>query len=318
MILVTGATGFVGQAVRSALVFQRKSLRAVSRAPREGYVSVGTMTADTDWAGPLQGVEQVIHLAARVHMLDDTAADPLPEFRKVNVDATLNLARQAVQARVRRFVFVSSIKVNGEGTEPGQVYRCDDEPHPGDAYGISKLEAEEGLRRLAVDTGLEVVIIRPPLVYGPGVKANFASMMKWLHRGVPLPLGAVTGNRRSLVAVENLADLIVRCTDHLGAVNQVFLASDGEDLSTTELLRRLATALGRPARLVPVPATLLGRTATLLGREEVARRLLGSLQVDSGKACELLGWRPPLTVTMGLTGTARAFVASLRENNKRT
>jgi nucleoside-diphosphate-sugar epimerase len=311
MILITGATGFVGQAVRSALVDCGKSLRAVSRAPQAGYVSVGAMTADTDWAGPLQGVEQVIHLAARVHMLDDTAADPLREFRKVNVDATLNLARQAVLARVRRFIFISSIKVNGEGTEPGQVYRSDDEPHPGDAYGISKLEAEKGLRTLAANTGLEVVIIRPPLVYGPGVKANFASMMKWLHRGVPLPLGAITRNRRSLVAVENLADLIVRCTEHPGAVNQVFLASDGEDLSTSELLRRLGAALGRPPRLVPIPPTLLRMSAALLGKGEVAQRLMGSLQVDSGKARELLGWTPPLTVTMGLTGTARAFLASL-------
>lgn len=231
--------------------------------------------------------------------MSDTAADPLDEFRRVNVQGTLNLARQAAAAGVKRFAFVSSIKVNGESTQLGAPFKADDVPAPNDAYGLSKMEAEHGLREIALQTGIDVVIIRPPLVYGPGVKANFAAMMRWLRRGAPLPLGAIH-NQRSLVALGNLVDLIVTCLMHPAAANQTFLVSDGEDVSTTELLRRMGNALGREARLLPVPASWLKMTAALLGRQDVAQRLCGNLQVDISKARTLLGWRPPVSVGEGL------------------
>jgi nucleoside-diphosphate-sugar epimerase len=224
----------------------------------------------------------------------------LAEYRRVNVDGTLALARAAAQAGVRRFVFVSSIKVNGERTPPGRAFRADDAPAPADAYGVSKWEAEQGLFALSRETGMEVVVIRPPLVYGPGAKGNFAALVRWVARGVPLPLGAVRHNRRSLVGLDNLVDLIVTCLDHPGAANEVFLAADGEDLSTADLLRRVGRAMGHPARLLPVPVWVLQAAAASLGKRAVAERLLGSLQVDGSKAGELLGWEPPCMVDEGL------------------
>jgi nucleoside-diphosphate-sugar epimerase len=249
-------------------------------------------------------VDIVVHCAARVHILNDQTADPLAEFRQVNVDGTLTLARQAAQAGVRRFVFLSSIKVNGEQSGDGLAFNADQRPAPSDPYGISKYEAEVGLRALARETGMEVVIIRPPLVYGPGVKANFLAMMRWLRRGVPLPLGGVTENRRSFVFLDNLVDLIVTCIDHPAAANQTFLVSDDEDLSTAALLRRMAAALGRPARLIPMPAGLITLVAKLIGRPGIAQRLCGSLQVDIGKTKTLLCWSPPVSVDEGLRITA--------------
>lgn len=231
--------------------------------------------------------------------MDDPSADPLTEFRRVNVEGTLNLARQAAAAGVQRFIFISSIKVNGEETAPGDAFTASDVPAPQDPYGLSKFEAEEGLRSLAQQTGMEVVIIRPPLVYGPSVKGNFASMIKLVQKGLPLPLGAIH-NKRSLVGIDNLVDLIIRCIDHPAAANQTFLASDGVDLSTTELLRSVVKAMGKPSRLVPVPASLLQTGAGLLGKKAMAQRLLGSLQVDISKTREVLGWEPPYTVEEGL------------------
>jgi len=242
--------------------------------------------------------------------MNEDAGDPLAEFRRVNVDGTLRLARQAAEAGVRRFVFVSSIKVNGEHSQPGHPFTADEIPAPGDPYGVSKCEAEAGLRALSQETGMEVVIIRPPLVYGPGVKANFLAMMRWLQRGVPLPLGGVTANRRSLVFLDNLVDLIVTCIDHPAAANQTFLVSDDEDLSTAALLRRMAAALGRPARLVPVPAGLIVFGAKLIGRPGIAQRLCGSLQVDIGKTKAFLGWAPPISVDEGLRRTAEHWLES--------
>jgi UDP-glucose 4-epimerase len=241
----------------------------------------------------------VVHTAARVHVVQEAAADPLEDFRRVNAQGTLNLARQAAAAGVRRFVFVSSIKVNGEATQLGSPFTADDLPAPLDAYGISKMEAEQGLRELAEQTGMEVVIIRPPLVYGPGVKANFAAMMRWLRRGVPLPLGAIH-NVRSMVALGNLVDLLVTCLKHPASAGQTFLVSDGEDVSTTQLLRRTAHAMGKTAFLLPVPASLLKWAAAIMGKREVAQRLCGSLQVDIEKTRRLLGWNPPLTLDQGL------------------
>lgn len=313
-VLLTGSTGFVGQALLARLAAQPALvLVAVSRRPAFGLpagvarAQVADIAADTAWQSILQGVQAVIHAAARVHVMSDKVADPLAEFRKVNVDGTLNLARQAVGAGVKRFIFISSIKVNGESTAPGKPYSAESQPAPVDPYGISKLEAELALRELAAETGMEVVIIRPPLVYGPGVKANFLSMMRWLSKGIPLPLGAIQ-NRRSLVALDNLVDLIATCVEHPAAANQTFMVSDGEDLSTRQLLRRMGGALGRPARLVPIPAWLLEAGASLLGKRALAQRLCGSLQVDISKTRELLNWSPPLGVDEALRRAAEHFL----------
>lgn len=312
MILVTGATGFVGGAAVDLLVKRGQFVRVatrrvgVSTAASAAIVTVGDMSAQTDWSVALAGVDAVVHAAARVHVMQDAAADPLAEFRRVNVHGTLHLARQAAAAGVRRFVFISSVKVNGEATDLGMPFSVDDMPAPLDAYGISKFEAEQGLREIAAQTGLEVVVIRPPLVYGPGVKANFQAMMRFLARGMPLPLGAIN-NRRSLVALDNLVDLMVTCIDHPAAANQIFLVSDGEDLSTTQLLQRMGQALGRPARLIPVPVALIKLGAGLLGKPAIAQRLCGSLQVDISKTRQLLGWTPPVSVDEGLKRAAEGY-----------
>lgn len=313
-LLITGANGFVGSLLCTEAAphfFVKSAVRSAQSLPANTEaVLIETIDNTTDWTTALRGVNVVVHLAARVHVMNDHSVDPLSEFRKVNVDGTLNLAKQAAQAGVQRFVFISSIKVNGESTELGQPFHADDEPQPMDAYGISKREAEDALRQLARDTGMEVVIIRPPLVYGAGVKANFRSMMRWLDKGVPLPLGAIH-NQRSLVALANLVDLIITCITHPAAANQTFLVSDGEDLSTSDLLRRMANALGKPARLLPVPAWLLQVGATLLGKRAVAQRLCGSLQLDISKTCQLLNWTPPVSVTDALQKTANAYRSSL-------
>jgi len=310
-VLVTGAGGFVGKSLCAELLRQGYTVRAATRSANtpgkaQETVIVDTIDRGTDWSDALRGIDVVIHLAARVHIMRDDAADSLAEYRKVNVEGALNLARQSVAAGVRRFIFISSIKVNGEGTLSGQPYTAEDQPAPVDPYGISKRETEDALRRLADETGMEVVIIRPPLVYGPGVKANFRSMMRWLDRGIPLPLGAID-NRRSLVALDNLLDLIITCMTHPAAANQTFLAGDGEDLSTTELLQRMAAALGKKARLIPVPVWLLSCAARVSGRQAIAQRLCGSLQVDIAKARTLLGWTPPLSVDEALRKTAQHY-----------
>ncbi len=308
-VLVTGGTGFVGRALIARLLQDPATeVVAPARAPERlpmtvRGVRIGEIGPATDWSGCLAGVKVVVHAAARVHMPDDNTSDPLAAYRRVNVDGTLGLARQAAEAGARRLVLVSTVKVNGEQTLPGRPFTADSQPEPGDPYGVSKLEAEQGLLRIARETGLEVVIIRPPLVYGPGVKGNFATLVRLVEKGLPLPLGAVR-NQRSLVGVDNLVDLIVTCMDHPAAASQVFLAADGEDVSTPELLRRLSAARGRRPRLVPVPPGLLMAAAAVLGRRGQARRLLGSLQVDISKTRDTLGWRPPLTLDEGL---ARCF-----------
>lgn len=306
-VLVTGASGFVGEATCSRLVTQGMNVvGAVRRLPVRplpgvDYRIVAALAASTDWWDALSGVDTIIHCAARVHVMRETADDPLVVFRVVNVAGTEQLARQAAMAGVRRFVFLSSVKVNGEGTVA--AYRETDIPAPEDAYGISKYEAELVLREIAQETGLEVVTVRSPLIYGPGVKANFRALMHAVVRGVPLPLGAIH-NRRSMVALDNVVDLIVTCIGHPAAANETFLVSDGDDISTTELIRRLAYAMGRPARLVSVPETVLMACATFLGKREVARRLCGTLQVSIAKVREVLGWVPPVSVDEGLRRTA--------------
>lgn len=317
-IIVTGASGFVGSGLVQRLT--RDTQHAVVAAYRK-LPSIPVADADlvrfdlSDGAATLgkmlEGIDAVVHLAARVHVMRDAAADPLAEFRRANVRSTLELARQAALAGVQRFVYVSSIKVNGEATLAGRPFRADDAPDPHDPYGVSKAEAEQGLWALAAQTGLPCVVVRPPLVYGPGVKANFRSMMGWLARGVPLPFGAIH-NRRSLVSRDNLCDLLATCVSHPGAPGHTFLASDGEDVSSTQLLRRLGQALGRPARLLPLPPPLLSVMLTALGKGDVAQRLFSSLQVDSSDAQRLLGWRAPLSLDEGLRQAALAFLAEAR------
>ena len=314
-VLVTGANGFVGTALCRSLAAEgrvvRRALRRRSGGPHSasfpGIVTVGDIGPETEWSVALEGVHVVVHLAARVHVMDETAVDPLSEFRRVNTVGTINLARQAAAEGVKRFIYLSSIKVNGETTQMGRPFTAKDPPAPIGPYAISKLEAEQGLMKLSFTTGMEVVFIRPVLVYGPGVKANFLSMMRWLSRGIPLPLGAIH-NKRSLVALDNLVDLVVTCIEHPAAANQTFLAGDGEDLSTTELLRRMGRALGKPAALIPVPARLLEGMAVLVGKRALAQRLCGSLQVDISQARDLLGWKPVVTIDEGLRKTARAFL----------
>jgi nucleoside-diphosphate-sugar epimerase len=315
-VLVTGATGFIGKALCQKLLAQQFTVRATVRRMDDGAYLLGCQTVlienvdgVTDWHSTLESIDSVVHLAARVHVMRDSVADSLTEFRNINVRGTLNLARQAAAAGVTRFIFISSVKVNGECTALGRPYSADDPPAPVDPYGVSKREAEDSLRQLAVETGMEVVIIRPPLVYGPGVKANFLSMMRWLNRGIPLPLGVVH-NQRSLVALGNLVNLIVTCIEHPAAANQIFLVSDGEDLSTTELLKRMGRMLGRPARLLPVSPWVLEASAALLHKRAVLERLCGSLQVDITKTRKRLNWSPPLTVNDALYATARHFLDS--------
>ena len=314
MILLTGGSGFVGRGVLE-LLSKHQPVRATLR---QLNIAGGTfhgvdfiqssLSMDQDWSSALSGVSVVVHCAARVHVMNKDAKDSLLEFRRVNVSGTLNLARQASKAGVRRFVFISSIKVNGECTDLGHPFTADQIPAPSDPYGVSKYEAEIGLKTLSKETGMEVVIIRPTLVYGPGVKANFLSMMNWLWRGIPLPLGGIAKNRRSFVFLDNLVDLINVCISHPAAANQTFLVSDDEDLSTAGLLDRMALALGRPSKLITVPTALITLGAKLIGRSDISQRLCSSLQVDIKKTKDLLGWSPPVRVDVGLRQTAAHFL----------
>ncbi len=315
-VLVTGANGFVGQALCEFLAHQKNAV--VAQIRQANTLSIDELTthniqrleADFTDISSLQqtllSVQAVVHTAARVHQLRETASDPLAAYRQINTQGTLALARAAADAGVKRFIFLSSVKVCGEFTQPRQPYTAI-QAAPQDPYGISKWEAELGLRDIAAKTGMEVVIIRPPLVYGPGVKANFLTMMRWLRIGIPLPLGAIH-NQRSLVALPNLVDFIAVCITHPKAANQTFMISDQHDVSTTELLQGLGQALKHPARLISVPQAFLEGGLKLLGKGGMVQRLCGDLTIDASPATELLDWKPPMSVQQGLQLTADHFL----------
>lgn len=308
-ILVTGANGFVGQAF---CIEARLRGMNVCGATRLAYkldrniksVAVGEIDGATDWALALEGCDIVVHLAARVHVMRDLSDKPLAEFRKLNVAGTEHLARSAVVAGVKRFVYISSIKVNGEETCNDQAYTEQSKPAPQDPYGISKWEAEQALHRVAKETGLEVVIVRPPLIYGADVKGNFAQMISVVRRGVPLPFASVN-NKRSLIYVKNLVDALILCATHPAASGNTYLVSDGEDVSTSDLLRKLALSMGRRPRLFLFPVFLLNLAAKVLGKSDQVGRLLGSLQVDSSKIRRELGWVAPFSLSDGLKATVK-------------
>jgi nucleoside-diphosphate-sugar epimerase len=313
-ILVTGANGFVGAALSVEALKRGMTIKSVARnaaklPDRVRHFEIGNIDGDTDWAAALRYVDVVVHLAARVHVMDDTSIDPLAEFRKINVQGTENLARQAAKAGVKRFVFASSIKVNGEQTVSGQKFSENDVPNPQDAYGVSKWEAEQVLHQIFRETGMELVILRLPLVYGPSVKGNFIQMMKAVSAGIPLPLASVR-NSRSLVYLGNLVDALITCATHPAAAGQTYLIGDGEDVSTPALLRQLAEALGVPARLLPFPPGLLKFAGRLTGKSAQVERLLGSLQIDSSKIRRELGWQPPFSMAQGLAATADWYRAA--------
>lgn len=284
----------------------RSSAGAAKLPEGTEVIQVDAIGPHTDWSGKLDGIDTVIHLAGRVHVMKETTDDPLSAFRYVNTAGTEHLARTAAKTGVRRLLYVSTIKVNG-GRTIGAPFTEEDEPAPEDPYAISKWEAEQALKRIREVTGLQTVVVRPPLAYGPGVKGNFLRLMQWVDKGIPLPLSMVR-NRRSLIALDNLVDVLVRCIESPQAAGQTFLVADGEDLSTPELIRSIAKALGRRARLFPFPSILLRLGTKLLMMEGVSNRLFGSLVVDSSKVKNLLSWGPPVSVHDGLQQTARWYL----------
>lgn len=314
-ILITGANGFVGGALVNSLLDTSHNVIACVRkniGPNLDceYRFIDRLDSTTEWSDILKDIDIVVHCAARVHVIDDKSADPLTEFRKINVKGTLNLARQAVEAGVKRFIFISSINVNGEKTEYERPYTVDSKPSPISPNGISKYEAEQGLLKIAEKTALEVVIVRPTLVYGDNVKGNFHSLMRWTYKGLPLPVGGIKNNLRSLVSLDNLTDFIITCMDHPKAKNEVFLISDDDDISTADLLDEIAKGLGVKNKAVNVPPKLINTAAGALGKSGVAQRLSGSLQVDISKAKDLLGWQPKYSTSESIQKTAKFYKAN--------
>ena len=308
-ILISGATGFVGQPLVAALRAQQcpvgRALRQAIADDEPGDVVVGDIGPDTDWLAALRDADCVVHLAARTHVLDERSADALEAYRRINVLGTIRLAQLAAAAGVRRLVFLSSVKVNGDATT-SRAYTENDAPMPQDAYGITKREAEDALHRIGSETRMEVVILRPPLVYGPGVKGNFLRLLRLIERGLPLPLASVD-NRRSLIYVENLVNAIIACVNAPAAAGKTYLVSDGEDVSTPALIGKLATAMGRSPRLLPCPVALLNLGAAMVGKRAAAARLTGSLRVDSSRIRAELGWVPRYSLDQGLNATAQWY-----------
>jgi len=308
-VLVTGANGFIGRVLCLALRQSGYGVREAVRNAAENrpdVIAVGNIGHDTHWTAALNGIRVVIHLSARAHILSDSAADPLTEFRAVNVEGTKRLAQQAAECGVQRLIFVSSIGVLGNSTELGEAFSERSIPQPKSLYAIAKWEAEEVLQQLHRETGLEIVVVRPPLVHGPGAPGNMARLLKGVYRGMPLPLANID-NHRSLVGVDNLASFLIRCVDAPAAANETFVISDEQNLSTTELIRLLADALNRPARLFPLPESAARMAARLVGKESMVDQLWGSLLVDSSKAYQHLGWKPPLTAAEGIKKMAQAY-----------
>jgi UDP-glucose 4-epimerase len=309
-LLVTGANGYVGSALCRALCDHQISfVGSVREKTAQSQIKIGNLTGATKWSDALSGCDVIIHLAARVHVMKDKVSDPIAAYRETNVAATMNLARQAVELGVKRFVFVSSVKVNGEVTKD-QSFTPHDIPMPIDPYGQSKLEAELALKELSHKTGLELVIIRPPLVYGPNVRANFLRLMRLVKSGMPLPFGAVH-NRRSMVALDNLTDLLIVCSRHPEAAGQTFMVSDDNDVSVSELIRMIASAMGKRSLLIPLPSSILTGAASILGKSEVANRLIGSLQVDISHTKATLGWKPIISMPDALHKTVEHFTSHL-------
>lgn len=309
-VAITGANGFVGRRLVADFAARGDSVRAAARRDQPALPAGASHVASPDldpganWYPVVDGMDVVVHCAARVHVMHETAHDPLELFRRVNVEGTATLAHQAGEAGVRRFILISSIKVNGEESAQGRPFRADDAPAPADPYGIAKAEAEATVQRIGRAFGMEVVIIRPVLIYGEGVGANFAALLAAVARRLPLPLGAVD-NRRSLLFVGNLADLVMRAAEHPDAAGAILLASDGDDRSTPAILREVGRVMGRRALLLPCPPALLERFAKLLGRGAAAGRLVRSLQVDISGTCARLGWTPPFSLSQGLAETVR-------------
>ena len=316
-LLVTGANGFVGRALCAEAAAQGMLVRGSMRHQYDlpagvERVVVGEIDEKTNWWGALNGCDIVMHLAARAHVMHESAKNPLEEFRRVNVQGTEHLARNAVASGVKRFVYVSSIKVIGEETLGGKSYAERDMPMPQDAYGVSKWEAEQVLHRVAEETGLEVVIVRPPLVYGAGVKGNFAQLLSVLMRGIPLPLASIR-NQRDLIYVGNLVDALIACATHPAAVGQTYLVSDGEGVSTPDLIRNLAQALGKFNLVFPFPIYVMRFCAGLFGKSAAVDRLTQSLQIDSSKIRKELSWKPPCTMQQGLQATADWYLQSIKK-----
>ena len=314
-ILITGSSGFLGSNIINKLELLDYNiisvLRKITSASSSNSMQIGEINGDTDYKDIFVGTDIVIHCAARAHIMNEEVADTLAEYRWVNVDGTLNLAQQAADAGVKRFIYISSIKVNGESTSGSVPFTEKDTATPIDPYGVSKYEAEEGLKKIAAETGMEVVIIRPPLVYGAGVKANFLNLLKLSSTKFPLPFGLVN-NKRSMVYVNNLVDFIVKCIDHSAAANQTFLISDNDDLSLSGLLQLIRKSMNKSARLIPVPIFLFKLAGLIFRKQDVVDRLVGDLQVDTSKAISLLDWKPPYTVEQGIQATVDSFL----ENNK--
>ncbi|WP_422410492.1 MULTISPECIES: UDP-glucose 4-epimerase family protein [unclassified Endozoicomonas] len=315
-VLVTGVNGFVGSVLHKKLKEECLldvigTVRNIDSLYKQDILSVGSIDSVTDWTEALDSVSVVVHCAARAHIMKDEVSDPIAEYRKVNTDGTLNLARQSASAGVKRFIFISTIKVNGETTSGSSAFTEQDLLIPQDAYGISKKEAEDGLGKIARETGMEVVIIRPPLVYGPNVKANFLYLMKLADTNIPLPFSMIR-NVRSMVYVENLVDFIITCIEHPRAANQTYLISDGTDLSLPELIKIMRSSLGRPERLLPIPKFCFRFSGVVVRKSTIVDRLIGDLQVDSSKAEEKLSWKPPYTVQQAIKATVDSYIEGKR------
>jgi len=316
-VLVTGANGFIGSELSRRMLAEGWGVRGAIRSSAKKHrlpqginaIEIGNIDSHTEWETAVCGIDTIVHLAARVHMMDDITSDPITAFRNINVAGTKRLAQTAESKKVRRFVYVSSIKVNGEGRS--DPYTTEDYPSPVGPYAISKFEAEEELHRIAANTGFEVVILRPPLVYGPGVKANFLKLIRIVDRGIPLPL-AMAKNHRSMIYLKNLVDAILLCIIHPEAAGKTFLLSDGKDVSIAELIQMISSALGRPSRLFPLPPELLRFLAKVTGRSNAVSRLLDSLIVDCSRIRTELDWTPPYSMKEGLEETANWYLQTFK------